>query len=37
MAEENLLMVNISGPDRPGIIAAFTKVLQNHQIEIKDI
>ena len=37
MAEENLLMVNISGPDRPGIIAAFAKVLQNHQIEIKDI
>jgi phosphoserine phosphatase len=37
MAEENLLIVNISGPDRPGIIAAFAKVLQNHQIEIKDI
>jgi phosphoserine phosphatase len=37
MAEEDLLIVNISGPDRPGIIAAFTKVLQNHQIEIKDI
>ena len=37
MAEENLLIVNISGPDRPGIIAAFTKVLQNHRIEIKDI
>jgi phosphoserine phosphatase len=37
MAEEDLLIVNISGPDRPGIIAAFAKVLQNHQIEIKDI
>ena len=37
MAEENLLMVNISGPDRPGIIAAFAKVLQNYKIEIKDI
>jgi phosphoserine phosphatase len=37
MAEEDLLIVNISGPDRPGIIAAFTKVLQNHQIEIQDI
>ena len=37
MAKENLLIVNISGPDRPGIIAAFTKVLQNHRIEIKDI
>jgi phosphoserine phosphatase len=37
MAEEDLLIVNISGPDRPGIIAAFTKVLQNHRIEIMDI
>ena len=37
MAEKNLLLVNISGPDRPGIIAAFAKVLKNHQIEIKDI
>jgi phosphoserine phosphatase len=37
MAEENLLMVNISGPDRPGIIAAFTKVLQYHNIEAVDI
>jgi len=37
MAEKNLLLLNISGPDRPGIIAAFAKVLQNHQIEIRDI
>ncbi len=37
MAEENLLMVSISGPDRPGIVAAFAKVLQNYNIEIVDI
>jgi phosphoserine phosphatase len=37
MAEENLLMVNISGPDRPGILAAFAKVLQDYKIEIMDI
>lgn len=37
MAEETLLMVSISGPDRPGIVAAFAKVLQNHKIEIVDI
>ncbi len=37
MAEENLLMVSISGPDRPGIMAAFAKVLQNYKIEIVDI
>jgi phosphoserine phosphatase len=37
MAEENLLMVSISGPDRPGIMAAFAKVLQKYNIEIVDI
>jgi len=37
MAAENLLMVNISGPDRPGILAALTKVIQDHKIEIIDI
>jgi phosphoserine phosphatase len=37
MVEENLLMVSISGPDRPGIMAAFAKVLQNYKIEIVDI
>ena len=37
MAEENLLMVNVSGADRPGILATFTKVLQNYKIEIVDI
>jgi phosphoserine phosphatase len=30
-------MVNISGPDRPGILAALTNVLQNYKIEIADI
>lgn len=30
-------MVSISGPDRPGILAAFAKVLQNYSIEILDI
>ncbi len=37
MIDKNLLMVNISGPDRPGILAAFAKVLQNYNIEIVDI
>ena len=37
MADNNLLMVNISGLDRPGILAAFAKVLQNYNIEIVDI
>jgi phosphoserine phosphatase len=37
MAEENLLMVNISGPDRPGILAALTGVIQGYKIEIIDI
>ena len=30
-------MVSISGPDRPGILAAFSQVLQNYRIEILDI
>jgi phosphoserine phosphatase len=37
VADNDLLMVNISGPDRPGILAAFAKVLQNYNIEIVDI
>jgi len=37
VADNNLLMVNISGLDRPGILAAFAKVLQNYNIEIVDI
>jgi len=37
VANMDLLMVNVSGPDRPGILAAFTKVLQDYNIEIADI
>jgi len=37
VADKNLLMVNISGPDRPGILAVFGRVLQNYNIEILDI
>jgi len=37
VVDKNLLMVSISGPDRPGILAAFAKVLQNYSIEILDI
>jgi phosphoserine phosphatase len=37
MAEDNLLLVSISGPDRPGILAALTRVIQNYKIEIIDI
>ena len=38
MAEEkNLLMVTISGRDRPGISAAFAKVLMAHKVELADI
>ena len=38
MAEEkNLLMVTVSGKDRPGIAAAFAKVLLTHRVELVDI
>ncbi|MFO7459003.1 MAG: ACT domain-containing protein, partial [Desulfatiglandales bacterium] len=37
MEDENLLMVNIFGPDRPGILAAFAEVLEHRNIEIVDI
>jgi phosphoserine phosphatase len=38
MAEDNkLMMVTISGPDRPGIIAALTQILVKHNVEIVDI
>lgn len=37
VTEETLLMVNITGPDRPGIVASFAKVLLEHDIEIVDI
>jgi phosphoserine phosphatase len=30
-------MVTVSGPDRPGITAAFTKILAENQVEIVDI
>ena len=37
MAEANLLLASISGPDRPGILAALTRVIQDYRIEIIDI
>jgi phosphoserine phosphatase len=33
----NFVMVTVSGPDRPGITAAFTKILADNQVEIVDI
>lgn len=35
--EKNLLMVIISGHDRPGITATFSKILNDHNIEVVDI
>ncbi|KPK24993.1 MAG: hypothetical protein AMJ70_00070 [Dehalococcoidia bacterium SG8_51_3] len=35
--DKKLLMVTISGPDRPGITAAITQVLLEHDVEIVDI
>ena len=38
MAEEkNLLSVTVSGPDRPGVLAAFVEILVKHNVEIADI
>ena len=37
MEEDKLLMVSVSGPDRPGILATFSKVLVAHKIELEDI
>jgi len=37
MDEKKLLMVTVSGPDRPGITATLTRVLAEHQAEIVDI
>lgn len=37
IADKKLLMVTISGPDRPGIIAALTQVLMKHNVEFVDI
>lgn len=35
--DKNLLMVTISGADRPGISAAFARVLMEHKVELVDI
>ncbi len=35
--DKKLLMVTISGPDRPGITAALTQVLMKHNVELVDI
>ena len=34
---QNFLMVIVSGKDRPGITARFTRILMNHNIEVVDI
>jgi phosphoserine phosphatase len=35
--DESLLVLNLFGPDRPGILAALAEVLQHHDIEIADL
>jgi phosphoserine phosphatase len=35
--KRDYVMVTVSGPDRPGITAAFTKILAENQVEIVDI
>lgn len=35
--ERNFLMVTVSGKDRPGITAAFSRVLVEHHVELVDI
>jgi phosphoserine phosphatase len=35
--KRDYVMVTVSGPDRPGITAAFTKILADNQVEIVDI
>jgi phosphoserine phosphatase len=35
--ERNFLMVTVSGQDRPGIAAAFTRILAEHNVEVVDI
>ncbi|MBN1102376.1 MAG: phosphoserine phosphatase SerB [Deltaproteobacteria bacterium] len=37
LEEKNLLMVTVSGADRPGITARFTRVLMKHKAEVVDI
>jgi phosphoserine phosphatase len=36
-AEKTLLMVTISGKDRPGIAASFSRILMQHNVELVDI
>ena len=35
--KRDFVMVTVSGPDRPGITAAFSKILADNQVEIVDI
>ena len=35
--KKDYVMVTVSGPDRPGITAAFTKILADNQVDIVDI
>ena len=35
--KRDYVMVTVSGPDRPGITAAFTRILAENQVEIVDI
>ena len=35
--QKNFVMVTVSGPDQPGITAAFSKILVDNQVEIVDI
>ena len=35
--ESNTIMVTVSGPDRPGILAVLCEILTRHRAEIKDI
>jgi len=35
--DKNLLMVTVSGRDRPGITATFSRILNEHNIEVADI
>ena len=35
--EKSLLMVTITGPDKPGIMAALSRVLSRHEVELENI
>ena len=35
--KKNLLNVTVSGPDRPGVLAALVEILVKHKVEIADI